>query len=247
VAKVYENITMNGGYDPDDMLSLVSGRVLRDTKKALRGNLPRLKDGNRYGYLSLVMEDKRRSSYRCECDCGGAVYLTHREIHARDRLKAGCLSFNCPHGAEEVKVWHNFRYALWLQLGVLLKECPDEVCNEWGGSAYEGTPRISAEEGLECMVTDLVTRVDEAAHKWWLSKANPALPYSGFNTHLLKYPETNLFGGRSRYVMHGDTLYSVSSLATLYSMPLHQIERWKRSTISDIALMERILKETEGE
>jgi len=244
VTKAYQNIIIEGRCDPDDMLSLVSGRILRDTKKALGGKLPRLKNGSRYGYLTLVMEDKKRSKYRCECDCGGAIYLTHPEIHARERLRAGCLSLECQYGAEEVKMWMNPEYALWLQHRDLLNSCPDEVCNEWGGKAYKGTPTAKREQGFENMLEDLSAHFEKPGRKWWVSRENPVLPYSAFNLHFLSWPEVHPFGGRSRYVVHGDTLYSVNSLATLYSLPLKLIQRWKRASENDTQLMEKILRET---
>lgn len=230
------------------MLALVSGRVLRETKKKLKGEATRkLRNGSRYGYLALVMEDRQGSKYRCECDCGGIVYLSHREILERDRLRVGCLGFDCLHGAEEVKARRNPTYALWLQLKLLLKEQPDNVDNAWGGAAYAELERENIKDGFSNLLRCAEPKIVYPTCRWWMSRDNRLLPYSPFNLSLVSSPEIDLFGSRSRYVMYGGLLYSVNNLATLYDIPLKDIQRWKRETPSDEVLMEIILKESETE
>ena len=244
----HKRIIKYGNNDPDDMLALVSGKVLRETKKKLKGRTSqKLTDGKRYGYLALVMSDRKGAHYRCECDCGGAVYLTRQEILERERLRAGCLGFDCRHGAEEVKAWRNPMYSLWLQLRMLLKEQPENVDNAWGGSAYDELERESFSAGFDNLAACAKSQIIYPTCRWWMSRDNKMLPYSPFNLTLVSTPEIDLFGSRSRYVRHGRNLYSVNNLATLYDIPLRDIQRWKREAPNDEALMEIILRESETE
>jgi len=246
--KQNKHIITCGNGDPDDMLALVSGRVLRETKKKLTpGGYLKLKDGHRYGYLALVMGDRRGANYRCECDCGGVVYLSRYEIQERQRLKVGCLDFDCPHGPEEVKAWRDPTYSLWLQLCVLLRDQPENVDNRWGGRAYEGVAREDKDAGFANLMSDAGPLISRPIGRWWISRGNPVLPYAGFNLRLTTKPEVNLFGSRSRYVVYNDQLYSVNNLATLFDLPLRSIMKWKRETVGDEGLMEKILRETKVE
>jgi hypothetical protein len=230
----------------DDMLALVTGRVLRDTKKGLKnGHLLKLRSGRRYGFLTLNKSDHKLDRYKCECECGGVVYLSHREIQERDRVRAGCLDFDCPFGAEEVKAWRNPEFSLWMQLKHLLKTCPEEVDNAWGGSVYGGVERAQFREGYVALLESAEPHIDRPANQWWISRSNPVLPYAAFNLHMLTAPAFDIFCGRSRYIMHGNSLYSVDNLATLYDLSLPEVRRMRRKTSDDAQLMELILKEKE--
>lgn len=242
----HKSISRYRNRDTDDLLGLVSGKVLRENKKKPKGGeLPPLKSGGRYGHLILFSEDRRGSRCRCECDCGGVVYLTRVEIAERKRLMVGCLEFDCPHDPDEVKVWRNPTYALWLQLNTLLRKQPKQVDNAWGGEAYDEVPRAPLKEGfanlLECTRDKVVLRTG----KWWLSRENPYLPYSEFNLRLITKPEVDLFGSKSRYVMHGGSLYSINNLASMFNLSTHRVQRLKRASPNDETLMAAIMKESE--
>lgn len=228
----------------DDMLGLVIGRPLRDTKKE---PAVKLMDGARYGFLTLHKKVKQRSrrgtQYQCECKCGGTVMLTKLDIQSRSRMRAGCLGFTCPYGPDEVKAWHNMEFSLWLQLMTLLKHNPEEVANEWGGRIYEGIRIETLTEGFARMYADVQPLVNADKRSWWMHRKNPVLPYALFNVEMSSEPDSLVLGGESRYVSYADTLYSVNELASMYNLPLKDIKRWRRNHLSDKKVMDIIFKE----
>lgn len=231
-----------------DMLSLVTGQVLEQTKKESQDRA-RLVDGKRYGFLTLSKHERKRVragvSYLCKCDCGGETFLPRLEILTRARMRAGCLGFDCPYSPDEVKAWHNPKFALWLQLTTLLKTQPDEVTNEWGGRAYEELGLVPIEAGLEQFIHDALPLVGKGKHTWWLERKNPFLPYAAFNIQMQSMPKFDVLGGKARYIMYGGTVYSVLEIARMFGLHAGTIMKWRRLTIDDEQLMEMVMRETD--
>lgn len=230
----------------EDLASLVLQPRLRDTKKKPAHTI-RLVDGQRYGFLTLNKKVKVRKSdrtrYQCKCKCKREVMLTRLEIQSRSRMRAGCLGFDCPYGADEVKAWHNPEFALWLQLRALLRACPEDVGNEWGGRAYDGIELVSFDEGFSRMREDLDDLLDVNKREWWLYRTNTVLPYSLFNIEIKGEPSPWALGGEPNYVFYANTLYSLTELSTLFGIPLNRVRRLRRKLQSDRELMELILEE----
>ena len=236
-------------YVASDMIALVLGGPLRDTKKQRR--LLRLVDGKKYGFLTLRKKEKDtqagKTRYKCECECGESVMLPRKEIQARVRMRAGCLGFECPFGPAEVKAWHNQRFALWLQLTSLLKSQPEEVDNVWGGRAYDGVELVKVEDGFSTFLRDVTPLLGRRRGEWWLRRKNPVLPYSLFNVEFVGEPDFHVLGNKSRYVSYNGVLFSVNELASLYGLPLNDVKRWRREYISDNKLMRIIMAEAANE
>jgi len=237
--ELYKCITTHDDDEPS-MAALVSGEVLRDTKKRRRRTV---EDGQRFGHLTLSKTDRVGKKYLCRCDCGSLIYLTLKELLNRDRLGVGCLLLYCEFGCDQVKVWHNPPYALRLQLRKLLLLCPEEVCAEWGG--YAGDTRVGQNAGEGRMIAELTQHIKRKRHKWWITRIDPALPYNWCNVKMLSYPSIDLFGSRSRYIMLGDQLLSTYSVSQIFSVPHDWVNELRLRYLDDSVVMEKVLKQAE--
>jgi len=230
--------------DTVDLIALVTGTELRDTKKA--PDPRRLKIGKRYGLLTIGKGRKKvrsKIAYECECRCGGTVFLPRLEVLSRARMRAGCLGFDCPHGPPEVKAWHNPQFALWLQITTLLKTSPEQVDNKWGGKAYEGVELVPFSEGVRAFVEDLLPRTG-VNKRWWVTRSNDVLPYAAFNIVFATHPDRGVLDEPRRYIMYGDLLYSVDTIASMFGVPVGKVKKWRKEFESDHRVMEMVLRET---
>jgi hypothetical protein len=246
--KSNKNISIYDASGALDLASLVSGEILGETKKVRKKKRAiSLVDGKRYGYLTFHREEPLQAAgglqYKCECECGSTIYLSRAQIIERHKMKAGCLSFDCLIGSEEMKAYYTPEVSIRLQLTHLLKADPTMVANEWGGTAYEGSDSATRHAGMHCAMTSLLPKVEVSRRAWWMSRLNPVLPYAEFNVVMQEYPEFRLFGDYASFVMYEDHLYSVEQLATIYKLSLATVKRWRRELIDDTTVMQLILRE----
>lgn len=230
---------------PVDLIALVTGTELSETKKT--PDTRRLKEGKRYGFLTVGTgkgKVRGKQAHQCECECGGTVLLPRLEVLSRARMRAGCLGFDCPYGPPEVKAWHNPEFALWLQITTLLKTRPEEVDNRWGGRAYEGVGLVPVSEGVHAFITDALPLADVKNKRWWVTRKNYVLPYAEFNLEFESHPNKEVLSEPRRYVMYGDLLYSVDTIAGMFSIPVRTVKKWRRENESDSRVMELVMRET---
>ena len=147
-------ILENSDAPAGSMLALVTGSIVRDTKKPSGPT-----DGKRYGHVTLDKSRREGVRYGYLCDCGELSYPTLKERQAAERMDTGCLREDCPYTPPEVKAWGNAKYALRLQLVVLLRYVPQQVDPFWGGMAYGTRNVIPVDEGLHHLMEDLTLKV----------------------------------------------------------------------------------------
>jgi hypothetical protein len=230
--------------DDCDLITLVTGRDLGDTKNTPPMGIPKI--GRRYGSLTVGKGRgslNGRVTYQCRCECGSVKYLTRKDIFSRARMRVGCLGSSCSYGSDEVKAWHNSEFAIRYQITTLLKTMPKQVENEWGGTAYKTIDFLPVEEGVDNFIDYIQPLIVESQKKWWVSRKNPVLPYAKFNVNITNEPNREVFAEQRRYIIYGGNIFTVDSVSNLFGVPSRKVRKWRREIDSDSRIMELVKNE----
>ena len=230
------------------LLSIVLGkesprRVHSDSK---------VKEGKRFGYIAvdntrLTKYKEGRIAYPCTCDCGEKLFLTASELLKRSRMTCGCLGFYCNFSEPFHLVWHNPQYALAAQLSQALTLIPEEVSDNWGGTAYSTGIELEFDDALEVFLEDVWHMVDFKERSWWITRINPDLPFEPINIVMQPLPDKAIFKSAEYMVRHGNSILTVAQIAELMNVDVEVAHKLRAEHRSGDDFVNAIIEESLNE
>lgn len=165
--------------------------------------------------------------------------MTAGLLFSRWSFSAGCGHRDCFY-SQSVVTWEDPVKAVAHQMGRLLKLFPDEVANEWGGTAYETIPSADKGEVVQQIVHGFsAAQVDE--HRWWMKRKVTWQPYGPDNVSWTAGVEDPFMAGLLSSLAVGHA--TDAEIAEALQVDVETVRRYLALGLSDDELVDALLEQ----
>lgn len=215
------------------IVNLQKSKEARSTRKNVSMSL---NIGNIYGRLTIKDMTRLKGhgiiTYRCTCECGNEVDLTHHEVKRRAILDQGCMEFDCSVHADiaiDKLPIGNMEGCLLDQFRRMIAYHGGQTCEDWGGSDSH-LDMASALENFTEFMQELGATKDNGY--WMAYRIDNRRPYEPGNVDVGRVDKMSGVSGEHVF-LYENNLISVEEAAEIFGCEIEDIITLQDAMISD--------------